>query len=144
MVERFEVHAVLYADRDIARLRLWPPLQWTSSRSESVRPRVKLSTLLGSVDGFDQDEGASESDKRAIAVLGFVAAHSNSLGALQLADRLLDSGASFVEQSWESEISSCVVSLISPPVRWKAMGKPSKSVLRWIFEENPPRERPSA
>ena len=29
-------------------------------------------------------------------------------------------------------------------VRWKAMGNPSKSVLRWILVENPPRERPSA
>ena len=57
--------------------------------------------MLGPVDGFDQDEGASESDECAIAVLGFVAAHGNSLEALQLADRLLDPGAGLVEQSWE-------------------------------------------
>jgi hypothetical protein len=53
------------------------------------------------VDGFDQDEGASEGDECAIAVLGFVAAHGNSLEALQLADRLLDPGTGLVEQSWE-------------------------------------------
>ncbi len=43
-----------------------------------------------------------------------------------------------------SEVTSCVQSLTSPAVRWKAMGRPSKSVLRWILHENPPRERPSA
>jgi 3-hydroxyacyl-CoA dehydrogenase, NAD binding domain len=32
-----------------------------------------------------------------------------------------------------------VQSLAAPPVRWKAIGKPSKSVLRWILQENPPR-----
>ena len=53
------------------------------------------------MDGFDQDEGASESDESAIAVLGFVAAHGDSPEAFQLADRLLDSGACLVEPSWE-------------------------------------------
>jgi len=53
------------------------------------------------VDGFDQDEGASESDECAIAVLGFLAAHCNSLEALQLAYGLLDSGAGLVEQPRE-------------------------------------------
>ena len=43
-----------------------------------------------------------------------------------------------------SDVSSWVQSLVSPPVRWKAMGRPSKSVLRWVLHENPPRERPSA
>jgi hypothetical protein len=43
-----------------------------------------------------------------------------------------------------SEQISCVLSLTSPPVRWNAMGRPLKSVLRWILQENPPRERPSA
>ena len=56
---------------------------------------------LRPVDGFNQDEGASENDECAIAVLDFVAAHGNSLEALQLADRLLDSGTGLVEQSWE-------------------------------------------
>jgi hypothetical protein len=53
------------------------------------------------VDGFDQDEDASESDECAIAVLSLVAAHGNSLKAFQLADGLLDSGAGLVEQSWK-------------------------------------------
>ena len=43
-----------------------------------------------------------------------------------------------------SEVASWVQSLTSPPVRWKAMGRPWKSVLRWILHEKPPRERPSA
>jgi hypothetical protein len=42
------------------------------------------------------------------------------------------------------EVANCVVSLTSPPVRWKSRGLPSRSVLRWIFVEKPPRERPSA
>jgi hypothetical protein len=43
-----------------------------------------------------------------------------------------------------SEVFSCVLSLTSPPVKWKAIGRPLKSVLRWILHENPPRDRPSA
>jgi hypothetical protein len=43
-----------------------------------------------------------------------------------------------------SEISNCVLSLASPPVRWKSRGLPSRSVLRWILVEKPPRERPNA
>ena len=66
-----------------------------------LRDWKSASQRLGPVDGFDQDEGASESNECAIAVLGFVAAHGNSLEALQLADGLLDSGACLVEQSWE-------------------------------------------
>jgi len=50
------------------------------------------------VDGVDQDEGASERDECAVAILGFVAAHGNSFEALQLADRLLDFGSGLVEQ----------------------------------------------
>ena len=43
-----------------------------------------------------------------------------------------------------SEHINCVLSLTSPPVRWNAIGRPLKSVLRWILHENPPLERPSA
>jgi hypothetical protein len=43
-----------------------------------------------------------------------------------------------------SDVSNCVLSLTSPPVRWKSRGLPSRSVLRWILVEKPPRERPSA
>jgi hypothetical protein len=60
-----------------------------------------LWSTLGPVDGFDQDESASESDGSAIAVLSFVASHGNSLEALQLADRPFDPGAGLVEQSGE-------------------------------------------
>ena len=44
-----------------------------------------------------------------------------------------------LEQEFEVALS-----LASPPVRWKASGKPSRSTLRWILVEKPPRERPSA
>ena len=43
-----------------------------------------------------------------------------------------------------SDVSNCVLSLASPGVRWKSRGRPSRSVLRWIFVEKPPRERPRA
>src|ERR1700704_4955677 len=43
-----------------------------------------------------------------------------------------------------SRISKLRLSLASPPVRWKASGKPSKSNFRWILLEKPPRDRPSA
>src|SRR3954471_24719030 len=43
-----------------------------------------------------------------------------------------------------SRVSKLRLSLASPPVRWKARGSPSRSHLRWILVENPPRERPSA
>src|SRR3977135_1682266 len=43
-----------------------------------------------------------------------------------------------------SRISKLRLSLASPPVRWKASGRPSKSNFRWILLENPPRERPRA
>jgi hypothetical protein len=41
-----------------------------------------------------------------------------------------------------SDVFSCALSLTSPPVGWKAIGRPAKSVLRWILHENPPRDRP--
>src|SRR5437763_7186401 len=43
-----------------------------------------------------------------------------------------------------SDVSNWVLSLASPPVRWKSRGLPSRSVLRWILVEKPPRERPNA
>ena len=69
------------------------------NRTPIHRSIIPFTVKLGPVDGFDQDEGASESDESAIAVLGFVAAHGISLEALQLADRLLDPGTGLVEQS---------------------------------------------
>ena len=43
-----------------------------------------------------------------------------------------------------SRIAKWRLSLAWPAVRWKAIGRPSRSVLRWILVEKPPRERPSA
>jgi hypothetical protein len=43
-----------------------------------------------------------------------------------------------------SDASNCVLSLASPPVRWKSRGLPSRSVLRWILVEEPPPERTNA
>ena len=45
------------------------------------------------MDGFDQDQGASESDEGGVAFGGLLAAHGDALEALQLADGLLDPGA---------------------------------------------------
>jgi hypothetical protein len=81
--------------------RSLPAEQSTRSSRRRVTSPSAAPVLLGPVDGFDQDEGASESDECAIAVLGFVAAQGNSLEALQLADRLLSPGAGLVEQSRE-------------------------------------------
>src|SRR5260370_1084832 len=41
-----------------------------------------------------------------------------------------------------SRASKLRLSLASPPVRRNAIGWPSKSVLRWILGEKPPRELP--
>jgi len=57
--------------------------------------------MLGPVDGFDQDEGASKGYECTVAVLGFITTHGNALEALQLADGLLDSGTRLVERSWK-------------------------------------------
>src|SRR3954471_1378938 len=43
-----------------------------------------------------------------------------------------------------SRIEKCRLSLACPGVRSKAIGRPPKSVLRWILVEKPPRERPRA
>jgi hypothetical protein len=53
--------------------------------------------MLGPVDGFDQDESASESDESTVTVCSFLAAHGDPLEAFQLADRLFDPGAGLVE-----------------------------------------------
>ena len=67
-------------------------------RSRGSSQTQITTVVLGPVDGFDQDEGASESDECAIAVLGLVTAHGDLLETLQLADGLLDPGAGLVEQ----------------------------------------------
>jgi hypothetical protein len=50
------------------------------------------------VDGFDQDQRASEGDNGAEAFCGFFASQGDALESLELAHRLLDAGAGFVEQ----------------------------------------------
>ena len=52
---------------------------------------------LGRVDGFDQDEPASETDDSFIADVGLLAPHSDAFEPLQLADRLFNARPQFVE-----------------------------------------------
>ena len=49
------------------------------------------------MDGFDQDEAASERDQRGVVLGGFFAPESNALETLELADGLLDPSAALVE-----------------------------------------------
>ena len=61
------------------------------------RQAAWLACTLGPVDGFDQDESASESDESTVTDCSFLAAHGDPLEAFQLADRLFDPGAGLVE-----------------------------------------------
>jgi len=49
------------------------------------------------VDGFDEDEGASEGNQGSVVPGGLFAAECDAFEALELADRLLDPGSAFVE-----------------------------------------------
>jgi len=60
--------------------------------------RVALRTELGGVDGFDDDEAKSKGDERSVVLDRFLAAERDTLEALELADQLLDAGASPVER----------------------------------------------
>jgi hypothetical protein len=51
------------------------------------------------VDGFDQDEGASERDEGSEVLRGLLAAQGDPFEALDLADALLDASASLVEDA---------------------------------------------
>jgi hypothetical protein len=53
--------------------------------------------LLGRVDGFDDDEAKSKGDERPVVLDRFLATERDTLEALELADQLLDAGASPVE-----------------------------------------------
>ena len=55
--------------------------------------------LLGGVDGFNQDEGAGEGDEGVEVVCSLLAAQGNPFEAFDLADGLLDTGASFIEDA---------------------------------------------
>src|SRR4051812_2621911 len=52
---------------------------------------------LGRVDGFDDDEAKSECDEGCKVLVRFLAAECNSLEALELAHKLLDTGAGSIE-----------------------------------------------
>ena len=56
-----------------------------------------LIILLGRVDGFYQDEGASEGNEGGEVLCGLLAAQGDAFEALELAVALLDAGASGVE-----------------------------------------------
>src|SRR5258708_5834504 len=62
--------------------------RWTESQSS-----------LGRVDGFDQDERTSERDEGGEVLRGLLAAQGDPFEALDLADALLDAGASLVEDA---------------------------------------------
>ena len=59
------------------------------------------SNSLGRVDGFDDDEAKSKGDERPVVLDRFLAAERNSLEALELAHKLLDTGAGPIERFWE-------------------------------------------
>jgi len=59
---------------------------------------VRVSSYLGHVDGFDEDEGESESDDGGEAALGLLAAQGDPLEALELAEALLDAGTALVKR----------------------------------------------
>ena len=52
--------------------------------------------MLGRVDGFDQDEAESERDERAVILRGLLATQRDALEPFELADCLLDTGATLV------------------------------------------------
>ena len=56
---------------------------------------------LGRVDGFDDDEAKSECDEGCKVLARFLAAERNALEALELAHKLLDTGAGAIERFWE-------------------------------------------
>src|SRR4051794_3581095 len=56
-----------------------------------------ISSALGRVDGFDDDEAKSECDEGCKVLVRFLATERNALEALELADQLLDTGAGSIE-----------------------------------------------
>ena len=57
-------------------------------------------SLLGRVDGFDQDEAESKRDERAVILRRLLASKCDTLKALELANRLFDACPRLVE--WHS------------------------------------------
>ena len=65
----------------------------SEGRSPAIEKQREKRRLLGDVDGFDQDEGAGESDKGGVVLLGFLTAHCDAFESLELSDELLNAGA---------------------------------------------------
>ena len=55
--------------------------------------------VLGRVDGFCPDKGASKGDEGGEVLCGFLTAQRDPLEALELANGLLDAGAAFIESA---------------------------------------------
>jgi hypothetical protein len=53
------------------------------------------------VDGFDQDEDASQLNEGGVVLFGLFASHGDAFEPLDLADEHLDSCARLVKQLWE-------------------------------------------
>ena len=64
--------------------------------AKSVQP-----TILGRVDGFDQDEAASKCDEGCEILLGLLAAERDALEAFEFAHGDFDARSGFVEDVWE-------------------------------------------
>src|SRR5215207_4849699 len=77
---------------------------WTGSISTSDANAWNCSTnmsfeaALGRVDGFDDDEAQSECDEGSEVLVRFLATERNALEALELAHKLLDTGAGAIER----------------------------------------------
>ena len=65
---------------------------------------VRTASLLGRVDGFDQDEAEGERDEGTVIARSLLATKGDALEALEFADGLLDARPRFVEdfreESW--------------------------------------------
>ena len=62
---------------------------------------IVAASLLGGVDGFDDDEAESEGDDRAEVLGGFLASECDTLEALEFAHELLDASPCAVERLGE-------------------------------------------
>ena len=65
--------------------------------SQTDGPAPGYVTLLGRVDGFDQDEAESKRDERAVVLRRLLASKCDTLEAFELADRLFDACPCLVE-----------------------------------------------
>lgn len=71
------------------------------SDDSPLRNRKITTVMLGRVDGFNQDKGASQRDEGGEVVRGFLAAQGDTLEALDFADALFNAGAALVEDFGE-------------------------------------------